>query len=230
MYLARRRPGLDPDRFIRRWRAHGALAMSMDYWADVDRYAQCSVLGEADASGAVRRADVDGLGELWFARSQHTYASDSAARAAMARDELDTFAEPVATARVVVREIVRLPRPEAVGAKLVRLVRWTGAPAGVNVVDRWQASARRLDRDGTGVARHVLNLVGRQPGSGSLRVDADRGDRIHGHQRRARFRYEREDPTRLGDEYGRYGTARVLLCDNVVLYLAGRSRQVILDL
>ncbi len=56
-YLAKRNPNLTPDRFMARWRRHGALAMSNALWDDMLLYVQADPIRPAPIAGASSEFD-----------------------------------------------------------------------------------------------------------------------------------------------------------------------------
>ncbi len=114
IYLARRNPRLSRGEFVARWRQHGALGMSLPRWRNVARYVHCDVLDCPDSAVGLD-AGYDGVGLIWHrspqARAAHVADMDS--RLQMERDELETFAGPIAETCLVAHETVLLapPRP-----------------------------------------------------------------------------------------------------------------------
>jgi hypothetical protein len=92
IYLANRNPGLSRERFVARWRKHGALAMSLPLWRRLARYVQASVLHPAPIPGA--STAYDAVGVLWYKddAGRSSSAADDADIATMAADEVHTFA------------------------------------------------------------------------------------------------------------------------------------------
>jgi len=56
-YLAKRNPSLTPDRFMARWRRHGALAMGNALWDDMLVYVQADPIRPAPLDGASNEFD-----------------------------------------------------------------------------------------------------------------------------------------------------------------------------
>lgn len=114
IYCAERHPSFDPDGFTRRWRQHARLGMSMARWVNIHRYVHCDPLALALPPGVSARTS-DGVALLWYrseaARQRHV--ADQDARAIMKRDEVETFARPVAAFSYMARELVYRPAPGA---------------------------------------------------------------------------------------------------------------------
>lgn len=114
IYCAERHPSLDPNAFTRRWRQHAQLGMSMARWINIHRYVHCDPLPLALPPGVSARP-CDGVVLLWYrsAAARQRHIADQDSRAIMKRDELETFARPVAAFSLMTEEIVYRPAPEA---------------------------------------------------------------------------------------------------------------------
>ena len=124
IYCAERHPSLDPEGFIRRWRQHGRLGMSMARWVNIHRYVHCDPLSFELPPGVSARP-CDGVALLWYrseaARQRHI--ADQDARAIMKRDETETFARPVAAFSLMAEEVVYRPAPEVAKALFLLFTR-----------------------------------------------------------------------------------------------------------
>lgn len=224
IYLARRRGDLDSDQFVRRWRRHGALGMSMDFWANHLRYAQCSVRAEVTGRGSMVPSDFDAIGMLWYRPGRRrAFPSDAKAREAMLADERETFAEPVSSCQVFAVEHGVTSESATVALKLVRVFDVGPVHASTGQPTVWDDDAQRLRNAHPGIVRHVLNLV-TEPATEDcpLRGSAvdEIGFAVPGHLLDA---IRSDDLTVLRDASGnRIGSARVFVSDEVVLYDAGQ--------
>ena len=115
IYLVSRNPEMDRDRFVRRWRQHGSLGMSMEGWRNVKRYAHCDIRGELSEDGRFEESAFDGFGMIWHRSAAHRadHMSNPGARAAMMADERETFADLVGTARLA-------GAPVGIGCRIVQ--------------------------------------------------------------------------------------------------------------
>jgi hypothetical protein len=104
-YLATRKPGFSPDEFTRRWRMHGAVAMSTAFWRHALCYVQAEVVRPIGIEGA---SDAyDGVAYLVVkddAGSAPRGPEDLAASQAMLDDEKETFAGPIPNVSLWVSE------------------------------------------------------------------------------------------------------------------------------
>jgi hypothetical protein len=220
VYLARRKPGLDRDRFLRRWRQHGALGMSLSFWSDVERYAHCDVRGELDGAGQGAESDFDAIGMLWYRAARGPASVDPAEGAAMLKDEQETFSAAVSTSMVMATEHKALERGEAVGVKAVRLIRWAAGPADADeALRRWQEYSRQSVQPDDVVVRHVLNVVIAPADDGSP-LQCDVVDELAFSTLDALKEFAKaNDLTVLKDSDGAtIGTARVFVTNEVMLY------------
>lgn len=114
MYAESRLPGVSREAFLRRWRQHGAFAMTQPgFWSRVVRYVHRDpILDVAAFPGA--RADYDALGEIAYASLDDLRASlDSEdLRIRVRGDGTLTFAR-TRTLRAVVKE--QVPRDDGPG-------------------------------------------------------------------------------------------------------------------
>ena len=99
-YLARRNPGLSREQFIRRWRQHGALAMSLPRWDSIGRYAQCDCLPVPPGLSRASQ-QYDGIGMVWFTDSDPGSRAD---RERMRADERETFSTYVDEVALILTE------------------------------------------------------------------------------------------------------------------------------
>ncbi len=124
IYLARRNPSLDPDGFVRRWRRHGALGMSMPRWKNIWRYVHNDVARGPTITGV---SDAyDGVGIVWHRspEARRAHREDRGSQGAMERDELETFAELVGRFCALYEETVLHPPRAGARIKLVRFLRF----------------------------------------------------------------------------------------------------------
>jgi hypothetical protein len=122
IYLTARHPSLAPPQFVARWRAHGALGMSLPRWRNIARYVHCDVLHDAPANAALD-AGYDGVGLIWHRSpaARRAHLADTSSREQMEQDELATFARPIGEVCVVTAEtVLEAPRTSGGGAKLFR--------------------------------------------------------------------------------------------------------------
>jgi len=103
IYLARRKPGLSVDRFVCRWRMHGARAMEQALWRHALGYVQAEPIRPAP-DGASEEFDAvacymvrDGM----FAEMDER---DAPGAMLLAADELETFSAPIPTTSLWVTE------------------------------------------------------------------------------------------------------------------------------
>ena len=101
IYFAERLPELDRDGFIRRWREHARLGMSMPRWKNISRYVHCDAVDKPGLGLPI--AWCDGVAIVWYrsetARLAHI--TDRSAGPVMKRDELETFARPLRDASIL---------------------------------------------------------------------------------------------------------------------------------
>ncbi len=95
IYFAERLPELDRDGFIRRWREHARLGMSMPRWKNISRYVHCDAVGIPGLGLPV--AWCDGVAIVWYRdeKARLAHISDRSAGPVLKRDEMETFARPV---------------------------------------------------------------------------------------------------------------------------------------
>lgn len=221
IYLVQRKPGTERDAFVRRWRQHGALGMSMARWRNVKRYAHCDIRGEVTGDGQVVESAFDGIGMSQFLSMAHRadHAADTVAQGAMVADEREAFAELVAKSRLLVLERLAIVKCEVVAAKAVRLIEWSTEMDDATLLEVWQNYSRQCIAGNDEVSRHVLNVIFDNAGEDSpLRCQAvDELGFCFGEALR-RFA-EANDLTTLVDADGTtLGTARVFATTEVVLY------------
>jgi hypothetical protein len=95
LYLEKRKPGFTRDQFIKRWRKHGALGMSTDFWRHALVYVQAEPISPAPLPGA--SDDYDAVAYLGYgdqAFSAPFTAQDERDTEMMLKDEFETFATP----------------------------------------------------------------------------------------------------------------------------------------
>jgi hypothetical protein len=221
IYLVQRKPGTNRDTFVRRWRQHGALGMSMARWRNVKRYAHCDIRGEVTSDGRFVNSAFDGIGMSQFRSMAHRadHAADTLAQQAMVADEREAFAELVAKSRLLVVERPAIARCEVVAAKAVRLIEWGTEMDDEAMLETWEAYSRQSVSGNDEVSRHVLDMIFDNAGPDSpLRCQAVdelgfcSGDALK------RFAAA-NDLTSLTDGDGKQlGTARVFATTEVVLY------------
>jgi hypothetical protein len=169
IYLTRRNPTLSPEAFTSRWRRHGGLGMSLPRWRNIARYVHCDVLHTATGSPEIDTS-YDGIGLIWHrslqARAAHL--ADTSSRAAMERDEAETFAAPIGTCCVLTRETVLIePRHGSGASKLTSFQHALPASA-----DADPGLYRSLADAGARVDGHVINTpLAPETGPWGLAVD-----------------------------------------------------------
>lgn len=104
MYLARRRPGFTVDEFVRRWRRHGALGMQQPLWRFALGYVQSEPIRPAPLAGASQQYDAVASYMVSDDMFSSMTAEDIEGATAMAADELETFAAPIGSVSLWVRE------------------------------------------------------------------------------------------------------------------------------
>jgi len=96
IYLAKRKPTLTPEAFIKRWRQHGALAMSLPFWHNMLLYVHADPIRPAPILGASLEYDAVAY---TVARDDSLFTKPSPEAAANAQtmldDEAETFAAPI---------------------------------------------------------------------------------------------------------------------------------------
>lgn len=155
VYLAQRHPALDPAGFVRRWRQHGALGMSMARWKNVWRYAHCDVLRGSGILGVSE--DYDGVGIVWHRspEARRAHREDCSAQDAMERDELETFAGLVGGFCALYDETVLLPPVKGARVKLMRFMRLAPEASIAAALALLDAEARAI---GVDLRRRVRNV------------------------------------------------------------------------
>jgi len=179
IYVARRNPAMTRAQFTPRWRQHGALGMSMPRWKNIARYVHCDAI-EPPRATAVLDTVADGVGIVWHrseaARAAHI--ADTSSRAAMERDELETFAEPVVAFCCVTLENVMLAtRDPAARFKITRLAGLRDSQHGPDLaqfrVRTASALLARLQAAGVALRAHVVSAPMERPGGGRWGLDVD---------------------------------------------------------
>lgn len=224
IYLARQRPRTSIDEFVRRWRRHGALGMSMDFWANTARYAQCTVRAELRPGGGVRASDWSGFGMVWDRPGpRRSFPSDLTARTAMLDDERETFADAVAACQLRAFERPRTadsPGAEpAVAAQLVRVLDFPALTGTAALSTAWEDHARGLAARHPEIVRHCLDVVS-EPAPPGGPLDCVALDEVGFASWSALLAaIGTDDFTSVRDGSGMFlGSARAFVTDRVVLY------------
>jgi hypothetical protein len=130
IYLAPMAEGFDSVSWVLRWREHGEINRSRDYWRHLVRYEQDSALPMPPAvaavvPGPVPDGSVGGTGQVWY-RSVQDYhelgRAPSGDHDLIRNDELETFGTTVENFAVTALEETRRERQPA-GVKLVTFAR-----------------------------------------------------------------------------------------------------------
>jgi hypothetical protein len=158
LYLAKRKPELNRDQFMRRWRKHGALGMSFTLWTDVESYAHCDIRGEIDGAGQGHDSPFDGFGMIWYHPGGSASGSVPEEGEAMLADEMETFSAPVPTAMLLGHEYRAVDRLLPIAAKAVRLIRWSNPGATDAAISRWNDYAARTTAADDTVIQHRLTI------------------------------------------------------------------------
>jgi len=95
IYLARRKPGLTFDEFVRRWRRHGALAMAQPLWRFSLAYVQAEPIRPAPVPLASQEYDAVACYMVRDDMFSSMDEDDLPGALAMAEDELETFSAPI---------------------------------------------------------------------------------------------------------------------------------------
>jgi len=149
IYLAKRNLALSRPQFLRRWRQHGALGMSLPRWKNISRYVHCDVL-HPTTDAAVFNDNYDGVGLIWHrsAQARAAHLADTTSRSTMERDEFETFSEPIVDSCLLAREEM-VQRHDLAASALTKLFYFS--TSGTNGAARaW--SARGIESRG-----HVVN-------------------------------------------------------------------------
>ncbi len=102
IYLAKRKPGFTFDQFVRRWRMHGARGMEQSLWEKALGYVQAEpILPPPFASAS---SEYDAVASFILRDDAFDVPPIREEGAAMAADELETFAGPIAMVSLWVRE------------------------------------------------------------------------------------------------------------------------------
>ena len=113
IYVAHRHPRYSHDEFIRRWRQHGSLGMSQPRWRNVALYLHCDQVDGLTRSLPILECDGVAIVVYRSDQARQAHIADEGARRIMKADELETFAQPVATTSLLVRERVERHGPFA---------------------------------------------------------------------------------------------------------------------
>jgi hypothetical protein len=149
IYLAKRNPGLSRHDFLKRWRRHGALGMSLPRWKNISRYVHCDAL-HPTTDAAVLNDEYDGVGLIWHrsAQARAAHLADTTSRTTMERDELETFSQPIVNACLLAREEV-VQRRDLTASSLTKLFYFSTSGT-QDAAGAW--SADRIESRG-----HVVN-------------------------------------------------------------------------
>jgi hypothetical protein len=149
IYLAKRNPGLSRPQFLKRWRQHGALGMSLPRWKNISRYVHCDVL-HPTTDAALLNDEYDGVGLIWHrsAQARAAHLADATSRTTMERDEFETFSQPIVNSCLLAREEVA-QRRDLAASSLTKLFYFS--MSGTNpAASAWPA-------DGMESRGHVVN-------------------------------------------------------------------------
>lgn len=138
IYFAERNPAFTPAGFIRRWRQHAALGISMPRWINIDRYVHCDPVPMEEPGLALLPCDGVAIVRYRSETARLRHVSDSSAREVMRRDEAETFARPVRAFSVLTEEIAMSDK----GADEFRLflaLRRRGTEARAEFLDWWRS-------------------------------------------------------------------------------------------
>jgi hypothetical protein len=109
IYLAPRHPIFDRDVFIRRWRGHGELAMSLPLWRHASRYSQCDVIPRLESDLGLPQTSEDhwGLGIVWLRSvdALRAMTTDSTFET-LYQDEMEAFGEYVENFTLLATEAI----------------------------------------------------------------------------------------------------------------------------
>ena len=111
IYVAHRHPRYSHEAFIRRWRQHGSLGMSQARWRNVALYLHCDQVEGLTRSLPILECDGVAIVVYRSEEARQAHIADEGARRTMKADELDTFAQPVATTSLLVRETIERDGP-----------------------------------------------------------------------------------------------------------------------
>ena len=107
MYLAKRKPTHTPESFIKRWRQHGELAISMPMWINTLLYIQADPIRPIPIAGA--SSDYDAVAYTVM-RNEDLFRNPSPDAAnsveILLKDESETFAAPIPPVSIMVHEDV----------------------------------------------------------------------------------------------------------------------------
>ena len=106
IYFAQRHSDYNFQEFIKRWRKHAQLGISMPRWENIYKYSHCDSYTE-DAQ-SINTFSCDGVALVWYknenARKRHV--RDLKARSIMQEDEKKTFAKPVSKVSLITNEYI----------------------------------------------------------------------------------------------------------------------------
>jgi EthD domain len=221
IYLVQRKPGVDRNAFVRRWRTHGSLGMSMERWKNVKRYSHCDIRGELNKDGQFVESAFDGFGMIWYRSPEHRAAhiTDKVAQEAMVADERKAFAELVDRNRLLTIERCAIAKCEVAGAKAIRLIQWDASMDDAAALKAWQDYSRRFGEGHDEVSRHVFHSIVENAREQSA-LHCQAVDELGFCTTEALRRLATaDDLTTIADAAGRrLGTARVFATTEVVLY------------
>jgi hypothetical protein len=224
IYLARRNPKFSHERFIRRWRQHGALAMQQGFFSTLHRYAQCDAIKPPAgmASGAGSSAAWDGIGVCWF-REMLPFTREE--RELTRKDELETFSEYVGYSLLLCRESVLKP-----GRGLFKASAFIARRPGTTpeaFAEHWQAVHAPMLLKNQALQQHLVgyvqNLVVRGDRMGESRLTFDGVGEFYFHSREQMGRFfaeiaKVEELRRDSDGFLDRGQTLFVFSDEVTLY------------
>jgi hypothetical protein len=223
LYFAERHSAFDRAQFRDRWRQHAVLGMSLPRWRNIERYAQCDAIGAPRA--ALPALDCDGVAMVWYrseaARQAHV--SDGAAPI-MKRDELETFARPVARCAVLTDEVVFRQGAMARG-KLFLAVKRAPLLDRMEFRDRWSGAlgtrmadmVRWKDPDAGYVQNHARD---RSPEREPMSFDVDCVDEISSDDAGSLLDVIRDEVLHDPTYCATVASMRFVLTEETVLYQA----------
>jgi hypothetical protein len=119
IYLAKRKPDLSFDQFVRRWRQHGALGMSQPLWRFAVSYVQAEPLKDSGIAGVSTEYDAVATYAVDDAMFSEMNDDDMPGALAMAEDELETFSCPISDVSLWVQEdVIKAGEPGGITAYL----------------------------------------------------------------------------------------------------------------
>lgn len=104
IYLANRKPGFTFDEFVRRWRMHGAIGMAQPLWRHTLSYVQSEPIFPVAIAGATEAYDAVATFTVRDGLFSDMTEEDVAGAGIMAKDELETFSQPIPDVSLWVKE------------------------------------------------------------------------------------------------------------------------------